>query len=223
MTTKQESFTVTEEWLLEHRTPRGAWNNLQVQALGWENGLKTENWKAMSVGLSITVKQKNLFEKHKNRQKKANRKASKSTTVKIVLASEHAAMQHMFRLEQIEYDLRWTDTFINSNEFLSSHQWKRTRMKALTLYGNVCECCGASPKTGAMICVDHIKPRSLFPHLALDITNLQILCEECNSGKGNAFALCWREGAEYSAMWAGHRRIRDTKQQGIECSAPWDA
>ena len=221
MTNNKETFTVTEEWLMEHRTPRGAWNNLQVQVLGWGDGLRTENWKAMSVGLSITIKQKNLFEKHKNKQKRSNKKAGKQPTVKVVLASEHAAMQHMFRLEQIEYDLKWTDTFINSNAFLSTHQWKRTRMKALTLYGNTCECCGASPNTGAMICVDHIKPRSLYPHLALDINNLQILCEECNSGKGNAFAVCWRESERYTNLWNGHKAIRDTKLSSPQSDAPW--
>lgn len=33
--------------------------------------------------------------------------------------------------------------------------------------------------------VDHIKPRKLFPELALDPDNLQVLCHECNHGKGN--------------------------------------
>jgi len=32
--------------------------------------------------------------------------------------------------------------------------------------------------------VDHIKPKSKYPDLAYDKTNLQVLCEECNIGKG---------------------------------------
>ncbi len=37
---------------------------------------------------------------------------------------------------------------------------------------------------GIPLHVDHIKPRSKYPDLALDINNLQILCESCNLGKG---------------------------------------
>ena len=75
--------------------------------------------------------------------------------------------------------------YIISNEFLKSHNWKRVRMAALTQYGNQCMCCGVSPHEGAKICVDHIKPRLTNPELALDISNLQVLCEDCNCGKGN--------------------------------------
>ena len=55
-----------------------------------------------------------------------------------------------------------------------------------------CQCCGNSPKTGAVLNVDHIKPRKKYPELALDINNLQILCEECNHGKGNWDETDWR-------------------------------
>lgn len=40
--------------------------------------------------------------------------------------------------------------------------------------------------------VDHIKPRSIFPSLELDISNLQILCEACNLGKGAWDQTDWR-------------------------------
>jgi 5-methylcytosine-specific restriction endonuclease McrA len=33
------------------------------------------------------------------------------------------------------------------------------------------------------IVVDHIKPRSRFPELALDPENVQVLCDSCNRGK----------------------------------------
>jgi 5-methylcytosine-specific restriction endonuclease McrA len=32
--------------------------------------------------------------------------------------------------------------------------------------------------------VDHIKPRSKYPGLALVLSNLQVLCRRCNSSKG---------------------------------------
>jgi 5-methylcytosine-specific restriction endonuclease McrA len=53
-------------------------------------------------------------------------------------------------------------------------------------------CCGASAKDGIRIHVDHIKPRSKYPKIELDINNLQILCDDCNIGKGNWDETDWR-------------------------------
>jgi hypothetical protein len=41
-------------------------------------------------------------------------------------------------------------------------------MEALKKYGPKCMCRGETPKDGAVMNVDHIKPRKLFPDLALD-------------------------------------------------------
>lgn len=80
----------------------------------------------------------------------------------------------------------------NRDGFLGSFEWRQLRMRAIKKYGPICMCCGASPATGAAINVDHIKPRKLFPQLALDINNLQILCHDCNHGKGNWDRTDWR-------------------------------
>jgi 5-methylcytosine-specific restriction endonuclease McrA len=40
--------------------------------------------------------------------------------------------------------------------------------------------------------VDHIKPRSTHPKLALAFDNLQLLCEDCNIGKSNKCDIDWR-------------------------------
>lgn len=69
--------------------------------------------------------------------------------------------------------------------FLQSKAWKRLRLQAIKLHGSKCQACGATPASGAVLNVDHIKPRLLFPALALRIDNLQVLCSECNEGKGN--------------------------------------
>lgn len=76
-------------------------------------------------------------------------------------------------------------------EFYKSWQWRTLRMEVLKEHGRACQCCGAEPgmKDAAgdpvRICVDHIKPLSKFWHLRLDRKNLQVLCDECNQGKGN--------------------------------------
>jgi len=81
---------------------------------------------------------------------------------------------------------------VSSNSFLNTYAWRKLRMEALKKYGSKCMCCGATPATGAVMNVDHIKPRKLFPSLALNIDNLQILCHECNHGKGNWDRTDWR-------------------------------
>lgn len=83
--------------------------------------------------------------------------------------------------------------FESTKEFLLTYEWRKTRMLALKKYGSRCQCCGATPASGAIMNVDHIKPRKLFPSLALDVNNLQILCHECNHGKGNWDMTDWRK------------------------------
>ena len=72
-----------------------------------------------------------------------------------------------------------------NDNFISSYEWRRLRFSILKRDGARCACCGATPADGAVMNVDHIKPRKKFPHLALDPSNLQVLCHECNHGKGN--------------------------------------
>lgn len=86
-----------------------------------------------------------------------------------------------------------SDLFIISNDFLFSFEWRKLRMQAIKLHGARCMCCGATPATGAVINVDHVKPRKKYPQLALEITNLQILCHVCNHGKGNWDETDWRK------------------------------
>lgn len=72
---------------------------------------------------------------------------------------------------------------IQSEFFFKSEAWQKLRYRALLKYGRKCLCCGAEPPR-VILHVDHVKPRSKYPELALEIGNLQILCEDCNKGKG---------------------------------------
>lgn len=80
-----------------------------------------------------------------------------------------------------------------SDSFLESYEWRCLRMKILKRDGRKCACCGATPLDGAVMNVDHIKPRKLFPALAMDEKNLQVLCHECNHGKSNWDMTNWKE------------------------------
>ena len=66
-------------------------------------------------------------------------------------------------------------------DFYQSKEWIEIRKTVLLIYGKVCMRCSSK----SVIQIDHIKPRSKFPHLSLDIQNLQVLCEKCNSKKSN--------------------------------------
>lgn len=66
--------------------------------------------------------------------------------------------------------------------FYQSSEWRKLRYKAFEKYGTIC----LDPHCNNQAThVDHVKPRSLRPDLALDINNLQVLCEDCNRMKSN--------------------------------------
>lgn len=78
-------------------------------------------------------------------------------------------------------------------DFFESREWLALRYQVLRERGAACECCGATRADGIVIQVDHIKPRSLFPALALVKSNLQVLCKPCNFGKSNKDQTDWRD------------------------------
>lgn len=71
-----------------------------------------------------------------------------------------------------------------ADTFYNSWEWKRIRYQVLKERGARCSICGAD-NTNARIVVDHIKPLRQYPELALEKSNLQVLCDDCNKGKSN--------------------------------------
>lgn len=78
--------------------------------------------------------------------------------------------------------------------FYQSDEWRAVRYSALARSRGCCELCGREPADGVRLHVDHIKPRSKYPDLALDPENLQVLCDDCNIGKSNTDDTDWRRG-----------------------------
>lgn len=76
--------------------------------------------------------------------------------------------------------------------FYQTREWQELRYQALKANDGRCELCGASKSDGAQLHVDHIKPRSKYPDLQLALTNLQVLCKDCNLGKSNKDETDWR-------------------------------
>src|SRR5262249_39926358 len=53
---------------------------------------------------------------------------------------------------------------------------------------------------------DHIKPRSKFPELELELGNLQVLCADCNLGKRAWDQTDWRPAGTYLVRKSGGSR-----------------
>lgn len=73
--------------------------------------------------------------------------------------------------------------FSRRPDFYTTQEWRELRYQALKKYGAKCQCCGRKPPQ-VILHVDHINPKSGYPELCLTLDNLQILCEDCNLGKG---------------------------------------
>jgi 5-methylcytosine-specific restriction endonuclease McrA len=73
---------------------------------------------------------------------------------------------------------------MTGDSFLKSPEWKKLRAEAVQFFGNTCMKCGTWCESRRLN-VDHIKPRKYYPHLSLDLNNLQVLCGRCNQEKGN--------------------------------------
>lgn len=68
------------------------------------------------------------------------------------------------------------------SQFFRTREWDVLRRQVLLTYGLECMKCKTKD---AEMHVDHIKPRSKYPELAMEFSNLQVLCRECNFAKWN--------------------------------------
>lgn len=119
-----------------------------------------------------------LTKKEKKQRANERRKERLEKRADLLSDTKYRALTTKAR-EHLDYD------FIISNAFLDSVEWKRLRFAKLSTSDGKCACCNRTKNDGIYLNVDHIKPRRLFPELALDFDNLQILCNICNEGKGN--------------------------------------
>lgn len=71
-----------------------------------------------------------------------------------------------------------------TRQFYSSPEWNLLRDQVIHEEGHLCSECGELIQYKGDITVDHIRPRSKYPDLALERQNLRVLCRSCNSRKG---------------------------------------
>lgn len=87
---------------------------------------------------------------------------------------------------------RPTDYRVTRDAFLASDQWKKLRYATLQKFGAQCQACNSTRKEGRVMHVDHIKPMWTHWQLRAEPANLQVLCEDCNMGKGAWDDTDWR-------------------------------
>lgn len=81
--------------------------------------------------------------------------------------------------------------YVRDDSFYKSREWRQLRYLALRNCQG-CQCCGAKASDGIQLHVDHVLPRYKYPHLSLSLENLQVLCDDCNLGKGAWDQTDWR-------------------------------
>lgn len=102
-----------------------------------------------------------------------------------------------------------------SDNFLQSQEWLELRYRVLRKRGGCCQLCGNRGSETNPIQVDHIKPRSKHPQLALVEGNLQVLCRACNIGKSNKDETDWQimPSREFSILQSAAPEQRFKMQQ----------
>jgi 5-methylcytosine-specific restriction endonuclease McrA len=76
--------------------------------------------------------------------------------------------------------------------FYNSRSWRKLRYEALKLHGGRCQACGATAADGVKLVVDHILPVKTHWHLRLELSNLQVLCNDDNLAKASRDETDWR-------------------------------
>ena len=91
------------------------------------------------------------------------------------------------RIEQrfMELVRERADKYEPRERFYGSPEWRSLRESVIKEEGRICNDCGRRIRRVIDITVDHIRPRSRYPRLALQRNNLQVLCRSCNSSKGD--------------------------------------
>ncbi len=62
-------------------------------------------------------------------------------------------------------------------------KWLYVRRECLKRDNYTCSVCGL--KEEGLMDIDHIKPKSKYPELALELSNLQTICPNCHKRKSN--------------------------------------
>ncbi len=147
------------------------------------------NWNTIA-----SVAKQGGFKLRKRRVKSAKIRVLKEISRRLALGLElpPEAIAYAKGQAATAPDIRKPRSPKKRTDFYSSNAWRAVRYEAIKRSKGRCEACGMSPDDGAKLHADHVKPRSKHPRLALELSNVQILCLDCNMGKSNRDETDWR-------------------------------
>lgn len=103
--------------------------------------------------------------------------------IKAILAKPRRERQEQVVLRTHELAEERRKRIEEEQLFYSSPEWAKLRGLVIKEEGRVCAHCHRHIKNDSDVTVDHIRPRSKYPDLALRRENLRVLCRKCNSVK----------------------------------------
>ena len=190
---------ITEQDIAALRSDRGGFSHAQVRKM------KSLGYKAFNdmIGKDISSSDYSALASQRKGVKKKPKKPKPGKVINPMPRStggwewkpqpDDIPQMKLARSSSLKARRAKVDQKKTAKQFLKSHEWRAVRYRVLERYDCKCMACGRSPKShGVAIHVDHIKPRSTHPHLALEFDNLQLLCEDCNLGKSNKYRTDWR-------------------------------
>lgn len=143
-----------------------------------------------SVEIGCTLECESILKKRKI--EKETRKLEQKKNPRMMRRKKKRLFEYRAQIKALkaEIQLLKTGKVPEKNGFYFSDEWRKLRYQVIKANGRKCQACGTSSKE---IHVDHIKPRSKFPELSLEFSNLQVLCIDCNFGKSNTDQTDWRQ------------------------------
>lgn len=133
--------------------------------------------------------------RQRNAHSRNERKREKKKTYGAKKRKQKAARQKINRAKRaLDTTPRYVPYLVKKYgaTFYTTETWVKVRYEALRRSNKCCALCGSGASKGSPLHVDHIKPRSRYPELALSLENLQVLCGPCNMGKSNEDETDWR-------------------------------
>ncbi|MCH8800562.1 MAG: HNH endonuclease [Chloroflexi bacterium] len=103
---------------------------------------------------------------------------------KFYYPQKHKVVNKETESRLIELAEQRQESIDERDAFYGSSEWRAIRIEIIREQGSVCRACRRGISNEVDVTVDHIRPRSIYPKLALVKSNLRVLCRACNSAKG---------------------------------------
>jgi hypothetical protein len=144
----------------------------------------------------------------KQRGKQVSAKTWRELNANLTLSDSSLPAKRTDETEQPEAE----KTIAEGRAFYRSEEWQKCRTEFLEGRERICAGCDLDLNVHGKLNVDHIAPLRHFWDRRCDLTNLQILCEECNELKGNKYPVDIRKVGRRAKTYRKEKQIQKEKQ-----------